>query len=337
MNYRRLGRSGLRIAPVALGTMTMGGSLDDGAAFPLLDRALDAGINLIDMAEMADGLQANVRRTYGVSEALIGRWLKSQARDRVVIATKVGGPNDAFVLGGTNPIPHIRGGNAVLDRHHMTRALEASLTRLGTDYVDLYQFHWPDRLVPVDEQLEAAGRSIAAGKVRYLGVSNETTAGLAALLAAADRHGLPRAVAIQNQYNLLDRGFERGLQELCIAEGVGLLAFSPLAMGVLSGKYAGGALPKGSRLERFPRYRPRWGKPAHRGQADAFVALCRAAGLDPAQVALAWVRERPGVATVLSSVTTAAQLDSLIASARLTLPPALVTALETLGQAPAFA
>ncbi len=337
MNYRRLGRSGLQTAPVALGTMTMGGSLGDAAAFPLLDRALDAGINLIDMAEMADGLQANVRRTYGVSEALVGRWLKTQARDRVLIATKVSGPNDAFVLGGTNPIPHIRGGNAALDRHHLTRAIEGSLARLGTDYVDLDQFHWPDRLVPVDEQLEAADRLIAAGKARYLGVSNESAAGLATLLAAADQHGLARMVAIQNQYNLLDRGFERGMQELCVAEGVGLLAFSPLAMGVLSGKYAGDALPAGSRLERFPRYRPRWGKSSHRGQAQAFVALCREAGLDPAQVALVWVRERAGVAAVLSSVTGAAQLESLIASASLTLPPALTTALETLGQAPAFA
>ncbi|MSP51411.1 MAG: aldo/keto reductase [Alphaproteobacteria bacterium] len=337
MDYRRLGRSGLRVSAIALGTMTMGGARRDAEAFPLLDRAADGGVNLFDMSEMADGLQANVRREYGVSEALIGRWLKTRVRDSVLIATKVCGPNDAIVLGGTNPVPHIRGGNTTLDRHHIVQAVEGSLERLGTDYIDLYQLHWPDRIVPVGEQLEAIERLVVAGKVRYLGVSNETAAGLANLLAAAERSSLPRVVAIQNQYNLLDRTVERGLRDLCVDQGVGLLAFSPLAMGVLSGKYAGGNVPSGSRLDRFPRYRPRWGKGTHLKIADSFVALCRRAGLNPAEVALAWVRTRSGVASVLSSVTSLAQLESLLRSAALALPYDLLTPLDELGEAPAFA
>ena len=259
MQYRRLGKSGLRVSVVGFGTMTIGGTLADRESFPLMDQALDAGINLFDISEMADGLQHNVRHEYGVSEAAIGRWLQTKSRTSVLVATKVCGPNDAVVLGGTNVVPHIRGGNTTLDRFHITRAAEASLKRLGTDYIDLYQLHWPDRVVPMVGQLDALDRLIRAGKIRYGGVSNETPWGLTRFVTAAEATGLPRMVSVQNHYNLLHREFERGLQEVCVEEDVGLLAFSPLAMGVLSGKYSGDRLPAESRLAKFPRYQTRLG------------------------------------------------------------------------------
>ena len=325
MRYRRLGRSGLRVSSVSLGTMTFGGTLDDRASFPLLDCAVDGGINFLDLSEMADGLAKNVRVTYGTSEALLGRWLKRRrGRDALIITTKVCGPNEAV----GNLVPHIRSSNTALDRFHIERALDGSLKRLGTDYVDLYQLHWPDRAIPMVEQLECLARLIEAGKVRYAGVSNETPWGLTRFVALAETTGLPCMVSLQNVYNLLDRGFEASMQEVCVREDVGLMAFSPLAMGVLTGKYSGGVLPRGSRLSRFSRYRPRWGTERHLTAADRYAGLARAAGLDPARMALAWVRERPGVATVLSSCRTLAQLDSLVASAELDLPAELNAALD---------
>ena len=328
MQYRRLGRSGLRVSTVGLGTMTIGGTLADKAAFPLLDQAVDAGINLIDISEMADGLQDNVRRTYGVSELAIGRWLKRRVRDNVIIATKVCGAFDQLVLGKTNVVPHIRGGNTTLDRFHIMRAAEASLKRLGTDYIDLYQLHWPDRVVPMAEQLQALGRLIEDGKIRYGGVSNETPWGLTRLITTAEESGLPRMVSVQNQYNLLDREFENGMQEVCVREDVGLLAFSPLAMGVLSGKYDHGQWPPGSRLVKFSRYQSRWGRPDQLTTASTYADAARDLGFDPAQLALAWVRERPGVASVLSSCTSSRQVDGLIASTAIELSAGAMTAVE---------
>ena len=314
MEYRRLGRSGLRVSVVGFGTMTIGGTLADSDAFPLIDCAVDAGINLIDISEMADGLQSNVRREYGVSERAIGRWLKGRARDDVIVATKVCGAYDTPVLGSVNGVPHIRGGNTTLDRHHIVRAAEDSLKRLGTDYIDLYQLHWPDRVVPMSEQLEALDHLIRAGKIRYAGVSNETPWGLTRFVATAENTGLPRMVSVQNQYNLLYREFEHGLQEVCLEEDIGLLAFSPLAMGVLSGKYAADRRPPQSRLAKFPRYRSRWGRPEQLTAANGFAAAAREQGFDPAELALAWVCRQLGVTSVLSSCTSNAQLTSLIAS-----------------------
>ena len=328
MEYRCLGRSGLRVSAVGLGTMTIGGTLNDRAAFPIVDQAVDAGINLIDLSEMADGLQDNVRRTYGVSEFAIGRWLKRRSRDSVIIATKVCGAFDQPVLSRTNVVPHIRGGNTTLDRFHIARAAEESLIRLGTDYIDLYQLHWPDRIVPMAEQLEALDRLIVAGKIRYGGVSNETPWGLTRLITTGEEYGLPRMVSVQNQYNLLDRAFEHGLQEVCEREDVGLLAFSPLAMGVLSGKYAKRQKPPGSRLARFSRYQSRWGRPDQLTAASAYADVARDFGYDPAQLALAWVRGQSSVASVLSSCTSSAQVDALVASAEIKLRPEITRAIE---------
>ena len=328
MRFRSLGCSGLLVSAAGFGTMTVGGTLADKAAFRLMDQALDAGINLFDVSEMADGLQHNVRREFGVSERAVGRWLKTRNRDAVIVATKVCGANDMPVLGATSVVPHIRGGNTTLDRFHITRALEGSLRRLGTDHVDLYQFHWPDRTVPMAEQLEAVAHLIAAGKVRYAGISNETAWGLTRFIATAESTGLPRMASVQNQYNLLDRTFERGLQEVCVRERVGMLAFSPLAMGVLTGKYTTEKTPPSARLRKFSRYQSRWGRPEQVDAAARFARSARTLGHNPAELALAWVRHQPGVASVLSSCTSVEQVSSLIASATLGITDAICEEIE---------
>ena len=324
MEYRRLGRSGLIVSAVGLGTMTFGSQVRDADALRLLDRALDAGITFIDTAEMY--ASPPTAESYGRSEAIIGQWLRSARRDRIILATKVVGPVDGLYGSGR----HIRGGLAVIDAHHLALAVEGSLKRLNTDYIDLLQFHWPERVVPVEAQLEACQRLIAAGKVRHIGTSNETAWGLTRMVAASERLSLPRPVSAQNLLNLLQRNFERGLAEVCREERIGFIAYSPLAMGLLSGKYSGGALPAGSRLQEYERYRRAYGDPGLVEAADRYVALAREFALEPAVMALAWVRSRPGVTCMISSCSRMEQLDSLIASASLRLEASLLDRIETI-------
>ncbi len=314
MEYRRLGRSGLRVSAVSLGSMNMGSWLDQATSHRVLDAAFDAGINFIDTAEMYPSpLEA---ATQGRSEEVVGAWLKGKPRDAVILATKISGANRAE-LGDI--VPHIRGGFAALDWHHFARACEASLTRLKVDYVDLYQTHWPDRGTPIEAQIEAFERLIEAGKVRYAGVSNETPWGLMRLLAKAEASGLPRIVSVQNSYSLVRRDYEAGLAEVCVQEGVGMLPFSPLGEGVLTGKYTGGNVPRGSRFAVYQRGRERFGDAKTLARADAYVDVARAHGLEPAQMAIAWVKRQPGVASVISSASNVGQVASLVAAADLAL------------------
>jgi len=326
MRYRRLGASGLRVSVVALGSMPFGSQVDEPLAHRILDRACDAGINLVDSAEMY--ASPPTAESYGRSEAIIGSWLRTRARDSVLVATKIAGPNDGMY----GPIvEHIRGGSGTLDRHHLKRAVEGSLRRLGTDYIDLYQTHWPDRGTPIDLQLEAMERLIERGLVRYFGTSNETPWSLTRLSLLAGQSGRPRPVSVQNGYSLLERDFEAGLQEVCLEERIGMIAYSPLAMGLLSGKYRDGALPTGARLSVFERYRRRYGTPSLLQRAQQFVAHADTAGLDPAAMAIAWVKDRPGVTSVLSSCTGEAQVDGLVSAADLSLPPDLLRRLDEPG------
>ena len=324
MEYRRLGRSGLLVSDICLGTMTFGNQVDEADAHRLLDRALDAGINFYDTAEMY--AVPPTAESYGRSEAILGSWLKTKPRDRIIVATKITGPchdpRGDFVS-------WIRGGGAALDWHHFARAIEASLRRLGTDYVDLYQTHWPDRTVPMTAQLEAFERLIEAGAMRYAGVSNETPWGLTRLLATAEAEGLPRMVSVQNNHSLLKRDFESGMAEVCQREEVGMMAFSPLAGGVLSGKYSGGAQPEGARMTVFSaRFRERYAHPRALAAADRYVAIAREAGLDPAAMAVAWMRSRPGVTSALPGCTDAAQLETIIAAGDITLGDDVAQAID---------
>ena len=306
-----------------MGTMTFGSQVPSDPAHDMLDRALDAGITLIDTAEMY--ASPPTTETYGRSEEIVGTWLSKRSRDRVAIATKLVGPVDGmFPKVGA----HIRGGMATIDRHHITRALEGSLRRLRTDYIDLYQTHWPERSVPAEVQLEAFGRLIESGKVRYFGTSNETSWSLMHLIAASERNRLPRPVSAQNLLNLLQRHYERGLAEVCRQEGIGFIAFSPLAMGVLSGKYSGGALPAGSRLKEYDRYRRAYGDERLIECASRYASLAREIGIEPATMALAWVRNHPDVTSVISSCTRTEQLEKLVASAEVHLSSETLTRIE---------
>ena len=338
MEMRPLADTGLNVSVLCLGTMTFGEQNTEEEAFEQLDLAIDSGINFIDTAEMYPVPPR--AGTMGETETLIGRWLASRGcRDRVVLATKVAGP-------GRDWLPYIRGGANRLDRGNIEAAVDASLRRLQTDVIDLYQLHWPDRETnffgqlgytpardadetPLLDTLEVLGDLVAAGKVRQIGVSNETPWGVMRSLQLAEQHGLPRIVSIQNPYSLLNRSFEVGLAEISDREGVGLLAYSPLAFGVLTGKYLAGARPTDARLTRFPDY-DRYSNPQAQQATYDYVTLARESGLAPGQMALAYVNSRPFVTSNIIGATTLAQLRENIASADLVLPTELLDRIETI-------
>jgi aryl-alcohol dehydrogenase-like predicted oxidoreductase len=336
MEYRQLGDSDLRVSVICLGTMTFGEQNTPEEAFAQLDAALEAGVNFIDTAEIYPVPPR--AETYGRTEEIVGAWLAERGtRDRVILATKVAGRADW--------LPHIRGGPK-LTREQMEAALDSSLKRLRTDRIDLYQLHWPDRNtnyfgdlgythdpndrpVPIEDQLQVLGDFVRAGKVRHIGLSNETPWGLMAFLRAAEALGLPRPVSIQNPYSLLNRTFEVGLAEAGIREKVGLMAYSPLAFGVLTGKYLDGKRPQGARLTRFDRFK-RYSAPAAEVATSAYVALAREHGLDPAAMALAFVHRQPFLASTIVGATGPEQLRANLATADLKLSPAVLEGIEAI-------
>ena len=340
MEYRPLGTTDLKLSVYCLGTMTWGARNTEAEAHAQLDRAVEAGINFIDNAEM---YPTPVRQeTWGRTEEILGTWLKARGRrERVIVATKVVGPAPAY--------SYVRGALPRLDRANITRALDDSLRRLGTEYVDLYQLHWPDRriardgssgamvppsedVVPLEDTLAVLDEAVRAGKVRHLGVSNETPWGLMTFLALAESRGWPRMVSIQNRYNLLERDFEPALAEVAIRERCGLLAFSPLCGGALSGKYLGGAAPAGSR---FGTGGPpnRYAAPRAAAAIAAYGALAREHGLDQSAMALAFVRTRPFLTSAIIAATGLDQLEANLASAELVPAPEVLAGIEAIHQA----
>ncbi|MFN7983675.1 MAG: NADP(H)-dependent aldo-keto reductase [Vicinamibacterales bacterium] len=323
MEYRRLGRTDLTVSVIGLGTMTFGEQNSEQDGHEQLDYALDQGINLVDTAEMYSVPPR--AETQGSTERILGTWFKKSGnRSKVILATKVAGPGRA--LG----VDYMRGGNNQLDLANITAAVDASLSRLQTDYIDVYQVHWPDRAtnffgrldyvhqpeqasVPVEETLDALDSLVRAGKVRHIGVSNETPWGMSRYLHLAETRGLARIASIQNPYNLLNRSFEVGLAEMSIREEVGLLAYSPLAFGVLTGKFLDGARPPEARVVRWPRF-ARYNGDIASNTAAAYVSIAKRHGLDPAQMALAFVNSRSFVASTLIGATTMAQLKTNVAS-----------------------
>ncbi|EKO3904473.1 NADP(H)-dependent aldo-keto reductase [Vibrio fluvialis] len=336
MQYTKLPHSSLEISKLCLGTMTFGEQNTQAEAFSQLDYALERGINFIDTAEMYP--VPPKAETQGKTEEFIGNWLeKSGKREKVVLATKVAGPRN---------VPYIRE-NMALDHRHIHQAIDDSLSRLKTDYIDLYQLHWPQRRtntfgqlnypypdqqeeVTLIETLEALSDLVRMGKVRYIGVSNETPWGLMTYLRLAEKHDLPRMVSIQNPYNLLNRSFEVGLSEISHYEGVKLLAYSPMAFGVLSGKYLNGARPTGARCTLFERFQ-RYFTPQGLKATEAYVNLAREFGLDPAQMALAFVNQRPFVASNIIGATNLQQLKSNIDSLELELSEELLLKIQEIG------
>lgn len=313
MKYRQLGNSDLKVSEIALGTMTFGEQNSPQDAARQLDYAVARGVNFIDVAEMYP--VPPCAETQGRTEDYVGRWLSKQPRDELIVATKITGPGRGFEW--------IRGGPRITPKQ-IQAAIDGSLTRLKTDYIDLYQIHWPDRNVPtfgqseydpgkerdttpIVEQLGAFAQLIQAGKIRHVGLSNETPWGVCQFTRAAEAAGLPRVVSIQNAYNLLNRTFEYGLAETCHREQLGLLAYSPLGFGTLTGKYLGGA--GAGRMTRFPGFGQRYDKPMVAQAVAAYVALARQENLHPATLALAFVRSRWFVASTIIGATTMAQLQ----------------------------
>lgn len=323
MNYRELANSSLKVSELCLGTMTYGDQNSIADAHQQLDYALAQGINFIDTAEMYPVPPRP--ETQARTEDYIGQWLKRQARDKLVIATKVTGPARGFHW--------IRGGPRI-SREHIEPAVDASLKRLQTDYIDLYQIHWPDRNVPmfgqsafdpsaerettsIIEQLAVFGDLIRAGKIRYLGLSNETPWGVCQFVQHATQAGLPRVISIQNAYNLINRVFEYGLAETCYRERIGLLAYSPLGFGVLTGKYQTAGTR--GRLTLFPGFGQRYHKPNVSEAVAAYSTLAHKLGMTPAGLALAFVRSRNFVTSTIIGATTLDQLKENIASINLEL------------------
>lgn len=316
MKYRQLGNSPLRVSEIALGTMTFGEQNTLAEACAQLDYALAHGVNFIDTAEMYP--VPGRAETQGRTEEYVGHWLRKQPRDRLVIASKVAGPARGFAW--------IRGGPQALDRANITAALEGSLRRLQTDYLDLYQIHWPERNVPmfgssyyepererpctsIEEQLTVLSELVRSGKVRHIGLSNETPWGIAEFLKVAERMGLQRVVSVQNPYNLINRVFEYGMHEMCHREQVSLLVYSPLAFGLLSAKYLDDPHAPG-RMTLFPAFGQRYHKPHVAEAVAAYAGLAREHGLTPAAMALAFVRSRPFVTSTIIGATTLQQLGA---------------------------
>lgn len=315
---RPLGRSDLLVPDVCLGTMTFGEQTGEADAHAQLDYALAAGVNFIDTAEMY-AVPARPE-TSGASEEIVGRWLARQARDKVIVATKVAGP--------ARSMSWIRNGPLALDRANIRAAIEGSLRRLQTDYIDLYQLHWPERnqpmfgqwqfdpagergATPIREQLEALAELVREGKIRQIGVSNEHPWGIMQFTRLADELGLPHIVATQNAYHLMNRVFETGLTEVCHREQVGLLAYSPLAFGHLTGKYLDNPAASG-RLTQWPAFGQRYTKPNVIPAVTAYVELARRHGLTPTQLALGFVRSRWFVASTIIGASSLEQLKETL-------------------------
>ncbi|MBN3766904.1 NADP(H)-dependent aldo-keto reductase [Burkholderia sp. Ac-20365] len=341
MEYRRLGDTDVQVSLIGLGTMTWGEQNTEREAHEQIAYALDQGVTLIDAAEMYPVPPRP--ETQGSTERYIGTWIAQNRamRDKIVLATKIAGP----ARQPHNP-RHIRGEGNQFDRKNLTEALNDSLKRLQTDYVDLYQLHWPDRstmtfgrsaypwiddayTVPIEETLSVLAEFVKEGKVRHIGVSNETPWGVAQFLRASEKLGLPRIVSIQNPYSLVNRTFEVGLSEFTHREHVGLLAYSPLAFGWLSGKYEGGARPAGARITLFERFQ-RYSKPQSVQAITRYVELAKRHGLSPAQFALAFVNSRPFVTSNLIGATSLDQLKENIASAKVKLSPEVLAEIDAL-------
>ena len=344
MNTIQLGQTDLHVTPICLGTMTFGEQVAEADAHAILSRSLERGVNFIDTAEMyAVPARAD---TCGATETIIGRWFAKNpgARQKLVLATKVAGPSRGM--------PWIRQG-AGMTAADIVASCEGSLRRLQTDVIDLYQIHWPERHVPafgtkyydpakettqtpIHEQLQALAGLVKAGKVRHIGLSNETPYGVHEFVRLAEQHGLPRVATVQNPYCLINRSYENALDESCHRLGVSLLAYSPLGFGLLTGKYDASGIdgpdaPQGARIASYASVRQqRWGRPEALAAARRYNALARAHGLTPAQLALAFCYTKWQVASTIIGVTSLAQLDDDLDAWGTTLSPELLAQIDAI-------
>lgn len=335
MHYRRLGRTDIQVSEICLGTMTWGTQNTQDEAFEQMDTALDAGVNFFDCAEMYPTPYA--KETHGGTEEIIGNWFAARGtRDKVVLATKALGPGGLF--------EHVRGGPR-FNRAQLEQAVDDSLRRLKTDTIDLYQLHWPERpanyfgklgfdlpgdagdWTPFEETLGALKDLVDKGKIRQVGLSNDTAWGTMKMLELAEAGYGPRPVSVQNPYSLLNRSFEAGLGEVAVREDCGLLAYAPLAAGTLTGKYLHGAKPKDARLTLYPQNSRYW-KDQGIKAVEAYVELARRHGLDPAQMAIQYVLSRPFTTSAIIGATKLWHLKNNIAAKDLRLSDEVLGELE---------
>ena len=337
MEYNKLGQTDIEVSRICLGTMTWGEQNTEKEAHEQLDYAIESGINFIDVAEMYPVPPRE--ETYGLTESYIGNWLgKRKDRDKIILASKVAAKAEW--------LPYIRGGQIKLDKKNIVQALEDSLRRLKTDYIDLYQMHWPDRDtnffgklayyhapekdgIPIAETLAVLDELVKQGKIRAIGISNETPWGCAEYLRISREKELPRIVSIQNPYNLLNRTFEIGISEFSHREQVGLLAYSPLAFGALSGKYLNNQKPEGARLTLFERFN-RYLNPQATNATEAYVNLAKKNDLDPSQMALSYVSSRPFLTSNIIGATSMEQLKMDIESINIELSDDVIKDIESI-------
>jgi len=328
MEYRYIGKSGLRVSPICMGTMTFGTQTpDEKVAFAIMDKAYERGVNFFDTAELYPVPPSG--ELAGITEEIVGRWLKTKPRDSVILASKVAGAASGWF------VPPIRHGLTAIDSFHIERAIEGSLKRLDTDYIDLYQMHWPDTIVPIEESLKAFDRLVQSGKVRYLGTSNDTAYGTTKALMTSAYKGLARFESIQNNFSLLNRRFLDELATLAQKEQVSLLPYSPLAGGVLSGKY------NNHQEGRFSEYvkssNPRQKAMAERFMNDKTLAstqkylkIAHDFDIHPVTLAIAWSKQFDFVASTIIGATTPEQLDASLAAMDLELSDEILKRCDTI-------
>ncbi len=309
MERRRLGESGLSVTDICMGTMTLGSQCEEALSFEIMDRAYDTGIDFLDAAEMYPVPPS--AETYGRTEVIVGKWIKTKPREHVILATKITGPGHGWFS------PPVRGGRTALDALQIQRAVEASLDRLQTDYIDLYQTHWPDHQMRYEDTLAALGKLVDQGKIRAIGCSNETSWGLMKSLWAAEKHSLARYDTIQNNFSLINRRCESELAQVCRRENVSLLPYSPLGGGVLTGKY-NESLPEGARFTDYLNN----GGPRQKMMAARFVndrtlqvtrrlaTIAEDIGVSLTALSVAWSRQHDFVASTIIGATTVAQLNA---------------------------
>ncbi|EGD60829.1 aldo/keto reductase [Novosphingobium nitrogenifigens DSM 19370] len=327
MQHRRLGTSAIVVSDICMGTMTFGSQTGEAEALRILDRCFEAGINFYDTAEMYP--VPPDAKWVGRTEEIVGKWLKTKPRDGVILATKVAGPSHVWFRAPK------RSGLTALDRRNITVAVEESLRKLGTDYIDLYQTHWPDHDTSYEETMEVLDELVRAGKVRITGCSNETSWGLMKSIAASEKLGVGRYQTIQNNFSLNNRRFEDELAQVCRKEGVSLIPYSPIAGGVLACKYSNGARPEGARFTHYLGLGGRQTAMAQRfvndrsvASAERFAAIAAEYGIDPVTFAVAWSKQHDFVASTIVGVSGEGQLDPILAAADLVLPQTALDAVN---------
>ena len=322
MNFKKLGNTDLKVSTICLGTMTWGEQNNQREAFEQMDYSISQGINFIDTAEQYS--VPSTKKSYGRTEIIIGNWLKERNnREKVILATKISGPG----------MPWIRGGGHQYTKENIKIALENSLKRLRTDYIDLYQLHWPERqhhseCNNFESILQILKKFVDQGKIRYIGISNESDWGLLKFLELSRLHDLPRVASIQNCYNLLNRTFENDLAKICIQEQSGLIAYSPLAFGVLTGKYRNNQKPKGSRLQLFGDYFSRYSGKLSLLAAEKYFIVAKKYNISLAQLSLAFVNQQPFVTSSIIGATTMKQLKENIESVNIDLTSEIIDELN---------